>query len=47
MNGVKGRDVRPLSGYVTRLGDGLLVSYEMIELMSSADMIDDLKRARR
>lgn len=30
--------------YITRLGDGLLVSYEMIELMSSADMADALKR---
>ena len=30
--------------YVTRLGDDLLVSYDMIELMSSADMADALKR---
>ena len=30
--------------YVARLGDGVLVSYEMIELMNSADMTDALKR---
>jgi uncharacterized protein with GYD domain len=30
--------------YVARLGDGLLVSYEMIELMTSADMAAALKR---
>jgi len=30
--------------YIARLGDGLLVSYEMIELMTSADMAGALKR---
>ena len=30
--------------YVTRLGDDLLVNYEAIELMTSADMANALKR---
>ena len=34
------------ANYITRLGDGLLVSYKMIELMSSAAMTGALKRVR-
>jgi len=34
------------ANYVTRLGDGLLVSYQMIELMSSEAMTGALKRVR-
>jgi uncharacterized protein with GYD domain len=32
------------ANYLTRLGDGLLVSYTMIELMSSEAMVGALKR---
>ncbi|GAA6159680.1 GYD domain-containing protein [Seohaeicola saemankumensis] len=32
--------------YVSRLGDGLLTEYQMIELMSSADMAEALERVQ-
>jgi uncharacterized protein with GYD domain len=32
--------------YTTRLGDGLLDEYEAIELMTSADMVEALKRVK-
>ncbi|GAG34050.1 unnamed protein product [marine sediment metagenome] len=34
------------ANYLTRLGDGLLISYKMIELMSSEAMTGALKRVR-
>jgi len=34
------------ASYITRLGDGLLISYRMIELMSSEAMTGALKRVR-
>ena len=34
------------ANYITRLGDGLLISYKMIELMSSEAMTGALKRVR-
>ena len=34
------------ANYLARLGDGLLISYQMIELMSSAAMTGALKRVR-
>jgi len=34
------------ANYITRLGDGLLVSYQMIELMSSEAMTGALKRVK-
>jgi len=34
------------ASYITRLGDGLLISYQMIELMSSEAMTGALKRVK-
>ncbi len=34
------------ASYITRLGDGLLISYQMIELMDSAAMTGALKRVK-
>jgi uncharacterized protein with GYD domain len=34
------------ANYITRLGDGLLISYQMIELMDSAAMTGALKRVK-
>ena len=34
------------ANYITRLGDGLLISYKMIELMNSEAMTGALKRVR-
>lgn len=34
------------ANYITRLGDGLLISYRMIELMDSASMTGALKRVK-